>query len=336
MRLNFGTAAFLPSSVDLKCYNSQTIAQPYSALDRVSLCESLVQTIMIGEGKKQSSLFLAQFDHTEEENEYLSSSCSTCVPRRSILGDTWKAAGLLLVPIAAKSTAPAIAITSSEAETSYDKYAKSYDDLDGGSLSNSLGIEEARTKVLQSAKGRVLEIGVGTGLNLSKYKFASSPSDTNGVTSLTLVDISDGMMAEAKEKLNTLNVPSHVEINFVKADATADLVRLFGSVPFDTVVDTFSLCVMGNDGAKECLQQMRNIVKEESGRVLLIENARSSNSALGFYQDLTADAAAKIGGKGCVSNQNIGLFIKNTPGLDLITEEEFAAGVFRIFICKRV
>jgi hypothetical protein len=68
----------------------------------------------------------------------------------------------------------------------------------------------------------------------------------------------------------------------------------------------------------------------------LIENARSSNSALGFYQDLTADAAAKIGGKGCVSNQNVGLFIKNTPGLDLITEEEFAAGVFRIFICKRV
>mmetsp|Transcript_4616 Transcript_4616/g.5308 ORF Transcript_4616/g.5308 Transcript_4616/m.5308 type:complete len:189 (-) Transcript_4616:61-627(-) len=187
------------------------------------------------------------------------------------------------------------------------------------------------------AKGKVLEIGVGTGLNLSKYKFASSVDATDGVTALTLLDISEGMMSEAKAKLVELKIPSFVEINFVKADATNDLSRIFGNDGyFDTVVDTFSLCVMGNAGAKDCLAQMRDVVKKDTGRILLIENTRSSNSFLGTYQDLTAGVAAKIGGKGCISNQDVTSFLKITKGLQILSEEEFAAGVFRSFVCKRV
>lgn len=255
------------------------------------------------------------------------------------------------------------AISSSEAETSYNKYASNYDALDGGSLADSLGIEKARTNLLRNnARGKVLEIGVGTGLNLSKYKFASSSyrrtrtrtrtadieSDSNlvletdddhdyGVTSLTLVDISDGMMSEAREKLNSLKIPPHVDVQFIKADATQDLETLFADEGhyFDTVVDTFSLCVMGNDGARRCLEQMKSVLCKETGRILLIENARSSNAALGLYQDLTADAAAKMGGKGCVSNQNVGSMIRDIKDLELLEEEQFASGVFRSFICKR-
>eukprot|EP00558_Chaetoceros_sp_UNC1202_P014562 CAMPEP_0197236230 /NCGR_PEP_ID=MMETSP1429-20130617/3417_1 /TAXON_ID=49237 /ORGANISM="Chaetoceros sp., Strain UNC1202" /LENGTH=293 /DNA_ID=CAMNT_0042694985 /DNA_START=324 /DNA_END=1205 /DNA_ORIENTATION=+ len=232
---------------------------------------------------------------------------------------------------------PAFAISSQEAESSYDKYAATYDALDGGSVANSLGIEEARTNMLKAARGRVLEIGVGTGLNLSKYQFASSQNASDGVTSLTLLDISEGMMEEAKVKLRLLNVPDYVDVHFVKGDATAELSTLFGAEGyFDTVVDTFSLCVMGNAGAKRCLEEMKHVVKPETGRILLIENARSSSNALGMYQDLTADLAAKIGGKGCVSNQDVTSFITKTNGLEVIREEEFAAGVFRSFICRRL
>ena len=232
------------------------------------------------------------------------------------------------------------AISSSEAETSYNKYASNYDALDGGSLADSLGIEKARTNLLRNnARGKVLEIGVGTGLNLSKYKFASDDDNDNdyGVTSLTLVDISDGMMSEAREKLNSLKIPPHVDVQFIKADATQDLETLFADQGhyFDTVVDTFSLCVMGNDGARRCLEQMKSVLRKETGRILLIENARSSNAALGLYQDLTADAAAKMGGKGCVSNQNVGSMIRDIKDLELLEEEQFASGVFRSFICKR-
>lgn len=233
-------------------------------------------------------------------------------------------------------TRPCLGISSKQAEDSYDIYASTYDKLDGGKVADSLGIEETRVKILSAAKGRCLEIGVGTGLNLSKYKFASSSTAMDGVNSLTLLDISDGMMAEARSKLETLNIPSYIEVKFIKADATTELSALYGDEGyFDTIVDTFSLCVMGNAGAKSCLEQMRNVVKKDTGRILLIENTRSSNAFLGAYQDLTADAAAKMGGKGCVSNQDVTSYIRNTKGLEILSNQEFAAGLFRSYICKR-
>ncbi len=231
------------------------------------------------------------------------------------------------------------AISSVDAEVSYNKYAKTYDELDGGSIASKLGIEDERNNIIKQASGNVLEVAVGTGLNLSKYVFASSPSAADGgVKSLTLLDISDGMLLEAKAKLDSMDIPSHVTINLIKADATtSDITELFGENSFDTVLDTFSLCVMGNEGAKKCLEQMRNVVKNESdgGRILLIENARSSNSFLGLYQDLTASAAAKVGGKGCVSNQDVKSFIKETDRLKIQAENEFASGVFRSYICVK-
>ncbi|EJK58333.1 hypothetical protein THAOC_21554, partial [Thalassiosira oceanica] len=79
------------------------------------------------------------------------------------------------------------AISPQEASESYDKYAANYDDLDGGGLASSLGIDDARRKLLGTARGDVLEIGAGTGLNLPCYDF-------DNLRSLTLVDISDGML----------------------------------------------------------------------------------------------------------------------------------------------
>jgi ubiquinone/menaquinone biosynthesis C-methylase UbiE len=230
------------------------------------------------------------------------------------------------------------AITSSEAERSYDTYASSYDQLDGGDMASRLGIQMARCKLIGEAKGKVLEIGCGTGLNLPFYKFASSLSANDGVTSLTLLDISDQMMNEAQAKVEALNIPSFVPVEFMKGDATTDLTQAYGTEgEFDTIIDTFSLCVMGNEGAKRCLNQMKSVLKpmEKGGKMYLIENTRSSNTFIGGYQDLTADAAAKLGGKGCVFNQDVTSFIKSTEGLQIVKEEPFAAGVFCSYTCQR-
>mmetsp|Transcript_6721 Transcript_6721/g.14136 ORF Transcript_6721/g.14136 Transcript_6721/m.14136 type:complete len:315 (-) Transcript_6721:18-962(-) len=232
------------------------------------------------------------------------------------------------------------AISANEASQSYDTYAATYDELDGGAAASALGIEAARSAILSRAKGRVLEIGVGTGLNVNKYKFSNKASatdsnDNEGVTSLTLVDISDGMLDEARAKISALNLPQHIQVEFLRADATSQLVQLFGKNSFDTVVDTFSLCVMGNEGAKNCLLQMRDVVKDQDGRILLIENTRSSNPLLGLYQDATADAASQVGGKGCIYNQNVTGMIQWTPGLAIEAEDAFAAGLFRSYVCRK-
>lgn len=236
--------------------------------------------------------------------------------------------GLITVPLITPNES-AGALSPDQASQSYDTYAATYDKLDGGSIATSLGIDEARTKLLGMAKGDVLEIGVGTGLNLASYRFGEG-----GVTSLTLVDISEGMLSQAEARSQQMNIGKNVPIQFVKADATSELVNLFGENKFDTVVDTFSLCVMGNEGAKKCIEEMAGVVKA-SGKILLVENTRSSNPLLGSYQDITASSAADLGGKGCVYNQNVGEMINKSKGMRLEKEESFAAGLFRSFVCTK-
>jgi len=165
------------------------------------------------------------------------------------------------------------------------------------------------------------------GLNLDKY----GPD----LSSLTLVDISDGMLQEARTRVNALPNLQDVNVKFVKADATSELLDRFGTETFDTVVDSFSLCVMGDTGARHCLEQLSQVVKR-GGRVLLLENSRSSNPLLGLYQDATADVAASAGGKGCVYNQNVAELIRATGRLSIKEETLYAAGLFRAFKCERL
>jgi len=221
------------------------------------------------------------------------------------------------------------ALTPQEAATAYDSYAANYDELDGGKAADILGLDQARFTLFRQARGSVLEIGVGTGLNLEKY-------DPSRLESLTLVDVSQGMLGEAQKRLETIPGLQHIPVRFIKADATSELIDRFGDRSFDTVVDSFSFCVMGTQGAKSCLEQMQKVVKskQNDGQILLLENTRSSNPLLGLYQDATAEAAASAGGKGCVYNQDVTKLIQGTNGIEVMKETSFAGGVFRSYLCQ--
>ncbi|GKY94177.1 hypothetical protein MPSEU_000383700 [Mayamaea pseudoterrestris] len=218
-----------------------------------------------------------------------------------------------------------MALTPKQAETDYDTYASEYDVLDGGSAASFLGIDQARIQLLKQARGKVMEIGVGTGLNLGYY-------DASAVTSLTLVDVSSNMLQAARARVESLPQLRNIPVTFIKADATSELVKAFGEASFDTVIDTFSLCVMGSQGARQCLEQISKVVKPQ-GKVLLLENSRSNNALLGLYQDATADAAA-IGGKGCVYNQDVDAMLRESS-LEVPSTRLYAAGLFRSYECRR-
>jgi ubiquinone/menaquinone biosynthesis C-methylase UbiE len=160
--------------------------------------------------------------------------------------------------------------------------------------------------------------------------------DGDALSSLTLVDISDGMLDEAVIRVKSLPNLKNIKVTVVKADATSELVALFGDEAFDTVVDSFSLCVMGSLGARQCLDQISTVVKRgEFGQVLLLENSRSSNQPLAMYQDATAGFAAFAGGKGCVYNQNVEAIIEQAHQLSILEQKQYAAGLFRFFKCVR-
>lgn len=148
-----------------------------------------------------------------------------------------------------------------------------------------------------------------------------------------MVDISDGMLSQAQKRIMSRPSLQEIPLTFLKADATSELVSRFGMASFDTVVDTFSLCVMGNEGARKCLDQIQKVVKPGSGRILLLENARSSMPFVGWYQDVTAETAAMAGGKGCIYNQDVATLIQQA-GIIVESEQEYVAGLFRSFVCR--
>ena len=149
-------------------------------------------------------------------------------------------------------------------------------------MASSLGIDDARKSLLGDVdvvRGRVLEVGAGTGLNLGSYRglLPSSGRDGGGggggIESLTLVDVSGGMLDEARARWEGMRGVSSsredvvpVVVEFVRADATSELMSLFGEGVFDVAVDTFGLCVMGDDGARRCLREMTGVVKKGGER----------------------------------------------------------------------
>jgi len=244
--------------------------------------------------------------------------------RRSCIGNPL---GALLSGMFIGSVLPSrcSSLSPEEASSAYDSYAADYNQLDGGAAASLLQLGDARSRLLEKAKGDVLEIGAGTGLNLDRY-------NRNLIKSLTLVDVSSGMLEEARKRTESLSSLRSIPIKFVVADATADLIDRFGNNAFDTVVDSFSLCVMG-ERARNCLDQVRRVAKDGTGRVLLLENSRSESPLVGLYQDATADAAASIGGKGCVYNQDVASLIRSTPEMKIVSEEQYLLGLFRAFEC---
>ena len=292
--------------------------------------------------------FVASRETTKKDQFTEAVATGAGVSRRHVLRTTTAAAaaatasggggGVLLLTLTT-APAPSRALTAQQAAADYDTYAASYDALDGGAAASALGLDEARAALLQRASGDVLEIGVGTGLNLGLY-------DWSRIKSLTCVDISEGMLKECQNKYQALLLREQATggsgrsstrppVHFATADATRELEARFGQGAFDTAVDTFSLCVMGDQGAAQCLNQLRAVVRP-GGNILLLENTRSDNGLLATYQDLTATGAAALGGKGCLYNQNVAHMLAQTAGLRVTQEKSYATGLFRAFIVERI
>lgn len=145
------------------------------------------------------------------------------------------------------------------------------------------GLRERRRVLLQSARGRVLEIGAGTGLNLPHYG--------GSVTELVLTEPSPYMAARLRRKLG--DRPARV----VEAPAEA---LPFDDGTFDCVVCTLVLCSV-RDAARAVAEIGR--VLRPGGRVLFIEHVRAEDPRLARWQDRLQRPWGVIG-EGCHPNRD--------------------------------
>lgn len=123
-----------------------------------------------------------------------------------------------------------------------------------------------REEALSNLKGRVLEIGVGTGRNLKYY-----PSGAL----VTGIDNSEGMLEKARKKAEGMQ-----NITLLLMDAEH---MEFPDNTFDYVVTTFVLCSIPDP--VRALKEMRRVLKP-SGELIAIEHMRSKNSLIARIEDL--------------------------------------------------
>lgn len=148
-------------------------------------------------------------------------------------------------------------------------------------------IMRQREKVVPLARGRVLEIGVGSGLNLPYY-------DARGVSKVYGLDPSPEMIALARRAARA--VPFELEL----LNASA------GGVPLadrsvDTVLVTYTLCSIAE--AIPALREMRRVL-QPGGRLIFCEHGAAPDARVRWWQDAVTPVWARFAG-GCRLNRDI-------------------------------
>ena len=144
-------------------------------------------------------------------------------------------------------------------------FALTYDRLSRGA--EEAGLAALRRGLLADARGRVLEIGGGTGANLRFY-------DGN-VESLVVTEPEPAMLRRLQRKAREQAPPAKV----LRAPAE-DLP--FEDDTFDTVVSTLVLC--GVNDQPRALREARRVLRP-GGRLLFLEHVRSDDPQLARLQD---------------------------------------------------
>ncbi len=140
-----------------------------------------------------------------------------------------------------------------------------------------LGLADLRAEVCGMARGRVLEVGVGTGLNLRHY---------SAVDSLELIEPDASLAGRLQKRLSGSSTPSHLRIGRLE-----DFDLPPGS--FDTVVCTLVLCSVTDPVAT--LRQIATLLAE-GGHLLFLEHVRAAGWRYGLQRACTPLWAAAAGG----------------------------------------
>ena len=143
-----------------------------------------------------------------------------------------------------------------------------------------------REQVVPAASGRVLEIGIGSGLNL--------PHSGAAVTSVTGLDPSTKLLALARK---------------AGRERPFDITLLGGSaeaIPcedrsFDTLLSSWALCSIPD--LPTALQEMRRVLRP-GGRLLFIEHGRAEDAPIAAWQSRLNPLWCRISG-GCNIDRRI-------------------------------
>ena len=164
-----------------------------------------------------------------------------------------------------------------------------------------------RDRTLAPARGRILEIGFGTGRNLGHY-----PPSVRRIEAI-----------DPDADLDRLSLPriahASIDVDFHHLDAEH---LPFEDACFDTVVSTFTLCSIPD--VAHALVEVRRVLKPD-GQFLFLEHGRSPDEPVTRWQDRLNRAWMPLAG-GCHLNR---------PVRSLIEDAGLVIGPARQYYLKR-
>ncbi len=172
---------------------------------------------------------------------------------------------------------------------------------------------EWRKMVWQQAKGKVLEVGVGTGKSIQYYP--------EGIE-VTAIDFSEKMLEKAKVKAKQLD--KKVDLRLMDAQKLE-----FPDETFDTVVTTCVFCSVP-DPVKG-LQEIQRVLKKD-GQIIMLEHVRSRKPFVGKVMDLMNPVVVRMVGANINRNTVENL---RKAGLKVDVEQDLMMDIVKHLHCKR-
>jgi phosphatidylethanolamine/phosphatidyl-N-methylethanolamine N-methyltransferase len=129
----------------------------------------------------------------------------------------------------------------------------------------------------------VLEVGIGTGLNLPLYPWSCH---------LTGIDLMQEMLDKAVERVHNLAMPN---VTLKVMDATS---MDFGENEFDKALATYTISAVPDPVA--VLREMRRVVKP-GGIIVILNHFRSQRRVTGWVEDMLAPLCTRLGWKSNLS-----------------------------------
>ena len=169
-----------------------------------------------------------------------------------------------------------------------------------------------RSRLLAGLRGKVLEVGVGTGTNFEYY---------NGEVEVTGIEPSSYMLHRAGKKRDLLLLPNRITL-LETGCGYPEMQKLIQDNSLDTVVCTLILCTVPDP--EKALANFQKWLKP-GGKLVVLEHIRSHNTSRGKWQDFLNPLWRKMA-DGCHLNRPTDQLLASS-GFQLLKEDYFKIGI---------
>ena len=192
----------------------------------------------------------------------------------------------------------------------YNRYSYVYDLFEG--VAERLLFRRWRSDAITDIRGKILEVGMGTGKNLPFYHEGCD---------LVGIDISEKMLKRGVRR-GKKNIKAE-KVSLLQGDGQN---LCFKDSMFDVIVTSFVLCSIPDPVA--ALIEMKRVLKD-GGKMILLEHVKSQNLMIRLFQDLFNPLTCTL--MGFNVNRDTKTNIKH-GGLNIIEDRRLAfRDVFRLF-----